>query len=1008
MLTSVVNGMDSFFVWFNSLLKQNLADYSDLETAQDDYSLVAKDGSLLSIIKIDGFKSLINITSFYNKISEPFNSALDPFLSKKGHMIQVWFNINPNKSEELVRNALNPSFETAKRLNLDLEEILEERVKNISHRTNFEECFLVLWSRPSLLVKNELKQEKNRKLEMKKGMKTPVVYAQDPFAGNGLLYNAHASFVDNIEQNLDNIGLSCKKVPVHEAVREIRKSIDDEYTGNDWSPFLPGDHIYPNVRRELPKAQYWDVVWPKLSWQICPRDTEIINDKLIQIGTQIYASGYVDLLPKDVQPFAQLFGNLGGKFPWRISFLIEGDGLAAVASRSLFASILAFTSGNNKLLNKGVKILKEMKDNFNQNVVKVRISFCTSGPKDKKIEIERQLSELSRAVEGWGSCLVSEVTGDPIAGFMSSALGATTKNVGTVSAAPLGALTFMLPLSRPSSAWKDGAVLFVSPDSKLIPYQPGSSQQTTWINLIFAKPGSGKSVLMNITNLALCLAPGIARLPRIGIVDIGPSSSGLISLIKESLPVEKRHLAQYYRMRMTEDFCINPFDTQLGCRFPTAEELAFLNNFILLLVTDPNKQDPENGMTGLVQAILQDMYYKASEKGRPKKYDKGVDYRVDEAIDKAGIVLDSKTTWWEIVDQLFIKNFKHEAMLAQRHAVPLLADAPSSAQDEKLREIYSKVKTSTGENLVDYLTRAVTDALNQYKILGKPTIFDLGESRIVSLNLEEVAKSGGVQADRQTAVMYLLARYILGKDFKLVPETIDEMPYPGNMEIPKNIPINEYKSYHKKRIEEIKEDFKRLCFDEFHRTSNSKMVREQVLVDMREGRKWNLDVTLASQTLEDFDETMKSFATAIFIMDGGTEKDIDNLVKTFGMEDPAERHFLSKGWVRGPKGGRAGVFMAKYKTNNGNYTQLLSAHIGSTEMWALSTTAADTVLRNKLYEKIGPVKARKILAKHFPYGAQKFVEERKEQMKNSGSFTDDDSNIYEQIIEELLKNEKMI
>ena len=1003
MLSGLVNGLDSFFIWINSVLKQNLSDYSDLETAQDEYTLVAKDGSLLSILRLDGYKSLINVESFYNKISEPFSGTLDPFMSKNGHMIQVWFSIDPTRTEYVVKKALNPSYETAKRLGLDLEEILDERVKYISARANFEECYIVLWTRVSALVKNDVKIEAAEKRKIRLQQRAPQQYTSDPFAGNGLLENLHSSYVDNIEQALYGIGLACEKLSVREAARAIRNSIDNEFTNPDWSPSLPGDPIMPNIRHVMHKAEEWDIVWPKLSWQVCPRDATIINDKIVQIGDKIYAPGYIDLMPKDVQPFAALFSSLGGKFPWRISFTIEGDGLAAVATRGLFASILAFTSGNNKLLNNGVKVLREMKDQYNQTVVKIRVSFCTWGHKTKVTEVERHLSELCRAVEGWGSCLVSEVTGDPIAGFMSSSLGATINSVATTSAAPLGATTFMMPISRPSSPWRSGAVLFVSPDAKLMPYQPGSSEQTTWIQLIFAKPGSGKSVLMNVTNLALCLAPGIQRLPKIGIIDIGPSSSGLISLLKEALPLEKKHLVQYYRMRMTEEFCVNPFDTQLGCRFPTAEEVAFLNNFLLLLVTDPNSDKPEEGMTGLVQAIIMDMYQKTSDKGMPKRYDPGVDRKVDECLEKINIKIDYKTTWWEIVDALFINGYIHEATLAQRYAVPLLADASSSAQDEKIREIYGKVTVSTGETLVQYFNRSITDALNQYKILSRPTVFDIGEARVVSLDLDEVAKSGGVQAQRQTAVMYMLARYILGKDFKLGVDSINEMPYPAHMNAPENVPVKEYKLYHKKRIEDCREDFKRLCFDEFHRTSSSSIVRNQVIVDMREGRKWNLDVTLASQSLEDFDETMKSFATGIFIMDGGNERDINNLVDTFGMDDPAEKFYLSKGRVHGPRGGRPGVFMAKFITNTGKYTQLLSAHIGPREMWALSTTAEDVAVRSRLYEKIGPSEARKLLATYYPYGIKKVVEQRKENLRNSGVYIDDDSNIYDQLINELMK-----
>lgn len=1004
MLSGLVNGLDSLFIWLNSGLKQNLSDYVDLETGQDEFTLAAKDGSLLSILRIDGYKSLINVPSYYEKISTPLSSGFDPFLSKPGHMVQVVFSVDPTKSERVVREALNPSYVTIKKLGLELEGILDERVKNISRLANYEQCFVVLWTRPSALVKSDAKQERTRKNKMRMNQRTPTKFAQDPFAGNSLLHNQHSSFVNNINELFYSVGVASEKLKAHEAVRVVRQSIDDEYTSDKWSPFLPGDSIMPNVRHEMHKAKEWDVVWPKLSWQVAPRDAEIINNKLVRIGDTIYAPGYIDLLPKEILSFASLFGDLGGKFPWRISYSIESDGISAVSMRGLFASILGFTSGDNVLLNNAVNTLKALKNDYNQTIVKVRVAFCTWGKKGQEIEVERQLSELSRTLESWGSCLVSEVTGDPVGGTISSSVGATYNSVATESAAPLGAVTFMMPFGRPSSPWKTGSVLFLSPDMKLIPYQPGSSEQTTWITLIFAKPGSGKSVLMNVTNLALCLAPGIDRLPRIGIVDIGPSSSGLISLLKEALPVEKRYLVQYHRLRMTEEYCINPFDTQLGCRFPTAEERAFLNNFLLLLVTDASVEFAQEGMTGLVQAIVEDMYQKVSERGQPKRYDKGIIRKVDMALEELKVELDDRATWWEVVDILFENGMELEASIAQRQAVPLLSDASGSAQDDKIKDIYSNVKVGTGETLIQYFNRAIIDTLNQYKILSRPTVFDISEARVVSLDLDEVAKSGGAQADKQTAIMYMLARYILGKDFKLNIETVNEMPYPPNFHIPNEVPVEKYKAYHRKRIDSAKEDYKRLCFDEFHRTSKSKVVRDQIIVDMREGRKWNLDITLASQSIKDFDETMKSFATAIFIMDGGNEKDIKELIDTFGMEDPAEAYYLSKGKVHKPRGGRPGVFMAKFDTNTGKYTQLLSAYIGSSEMWALSTTTEDASIRTRLYNLLGPSKARTLLSKYFPFGVKKIVEQRKEAMGTGNDFEKDD-NIYQQLIDEIFNKE---
>ena len=89
----------------------------------------------------------------------------------------------------------------------------------------------------------------------------------------------------------------------------------------------------------------------------------------------------------------------------------------------------------------------------------------------------------------------------------------------------------MLPMFRPASPWEFGSLLLRSPDGKPWPYQPGSPLQTTWIDMIYARPGSGKSVLSNAINFSLCIQPGIQRLPRISI-DIGPSSAGLISLVR--------------------------------------------------------------------------------------------------------------------------------------------------------------------------------------------------------------------------------------------------------------------------------------------------------------------------------------------------------------------------------------------------------------------------------------------------------------------------------------------
>ena len=85
-----------------------------------------------------------------------------------------------------------------------------------------------------------------------------------------------------------------------------------------------------------------------------------------------------------------------------------------------------------------------------------------------------------------------------------------------------------------------------------------------------------------------------------------------------------------------------------------------------------------------------------------------------------------------------------------------------------------------------------------------------------SLDLDEVAKGGGEASERQTAVMYMLARYVLAKDYYLTEDNVRDMP-------------EAYQQHHAVRVAEIREDAKRIVFDEFHRTSSAKAVRDQVI-----------------------------------------------------------------------------------------------------------------------------------------------------------------------------------
>jgi intracellular multiplication protein IcmB len=238
--------------------------------------------------------------------------------------------------------------------------------------------------------------------------------------------------------------------------------------------------------------------------------------------------------------------------------------------------------------------------------------------------------------------------------------------------------------------------------------------------------------------------------------------------------------------------------------------------------------------------------------------------------------------------------------------------------------------------------------------------------------------------------MYMLARYVLGRHYYLTEDILSDFP-------------DAYREYHRKRISEIREDAKRIVYDEFHRTSKARAVRDQVILDMREGRKWNVQIALISQSLDDFDPVMVEFATSVFIMDAGPEQAIKRSSEIFGLSETARIALKTR--VHGPRAGGS-TFLAQFSTKNGINTQLLTSTLGPVELWAFSTTAEDARIRNKLYEKLGPGEARRVLANLFPNGSIKaLVEARLATTREKTGLIEEASglSITDQLLQEVLQ-----
>ncbi|MGJ3493240.1 AAA family ATPase [Piscirickettsia salmonis] len=991
------DNVESFFAWLGILLKQSQDSYCELETADSRYALVTKNSSLISIIKIEGLQRFVGNAEF-DEICKRFASSLQSVFSSPGHFVQFYYDFNPEEIHEHINRSLKNAEESAKRLCLDIEDLFVSKKNVLSEVCAEESCYLVLWTEPSALSDKYVKKLLKENAKKVKDSPLPISKkSANLFLGLDELRNLHDSLVGNLMEDLQQIGMYAHLLDVHTAVQEVRRSIDPKITSYDWKPSLPGDPLPLSLdqfegevkedsqKKNIKHYDLSELMWPPLSSQVNPREGENVDIKVARVGDMIYAPLYIDLFPKDIRPFYDLFRRaVFANLPWRLSFYISDNGLKITQAKNWLAQYLTFSSFHNKLIVETHRYLRHLHERGDDPIVKLKVMLLTWAPVGETTLLKKRAVKLTQLVQAWGGCEVKEFYGDPYSEVMSSALAMRNTSDATTSAAPLSDVVKMLPITRPASPWKKGALLFRTPDGKLWPYQPGSNHQISWIDIIYARSGSGKSVLLNCINLGLCLSPGLAQLPRISIIDIGPSSCGFISLLKESLPADKKNKVVYHRLKLEKEHAINPFDTQLGARQPTKLHRSFLINFLSLLYVERADDALPEGMSGMLSLLIDELYQQFSDQVQPKPYIPDFDEVIHKNIEKYEIKFNEKTSWWNIVDKFHKLGQSELALRAQRYAMPTLADTISIVHNHGIKDIYAKVcLPGSNEDYVSAYCRSISVIIRNYPTLSTATQLSLESARVIALDLEDVARSGSPAADKQTAVMYMLSRHAIAQNFFLRQDDLVIFP-------------KEYQRYHEQRIREILEEPKRIVYDEFHRTANSLSVRQQVIQDMREGRKWKIQISLASQALSDFDKIMIDFATGIFILDSGSSQSIDETCKTFGL-NKTERYALANR-VHGPKSSGA-TFIAQFVTKQGLNTQLLTSTVSPVELWAFNTTAEDVYLRESLYKILGPEEARKRLAKAYPRGSA--VKEVETLVSENSDLTV--TAACEQILEKLLK-----
>lgn len=952
--------------------------YCDLAGMETDSALkvlLGSDGSFCTLIRVHGAATILSAEEFAEAMSLRLAEPLGALMKKPGHLLSISFERHTNTDASADRaGAFMRGRSDGKAL--DVAGLIAETEAIIRQQTVEETILIACWTFPEAAAASERARDRAENARQ--------AAAAGPL-GIGLvrslrlkcLDGLHTAFVHQITEALENAGLALEILSgrtdgTRPDLTEISRALLFHQTPADWRPRAVNDATYFQPRPVGAETDLSGFFAPPLSHQLMNAGATVSADHTeIAFGGRRYSLAVVTLFPRYLPPFNLIPKALAHlRVPFRVAFHLESGPVAGdwtIVMKRLLAGVMAKLSPANSNFFHAVRAIEAATGQDVASFARMRIVATTwIEPSEPAELLPRRRALLIQTLKSWGEASVADTTPDPLRTLVETVPGATMSGVAAPAAiVPIEEMVQALPLHRPAPVFTQGETVFVDPVGKVSFHQALSPSLAHWLLLIFASPGKGKSMLLNRLNFDFCAYGPGGRLPLLGIIDKGISSSGLIRTLSEALPVHRRREVAYVRLLNNRDNAINPFDLGLGLRSPLERERIFIKNCLKILL----RLDDEVG-SELVDRVITRAYRIKSDLGMstsPNRWQRGDNSELDAFCEREGIPLHERTTYWQITDALMLRGHHEMAAIAQRGAAPILEDIVGVLALPELEADYP-----------DHCRRAARTAeaaVAEFPIFARPTVLDLGDARVASIDLNDVLISDPASPDakRRNALMFLVARHLF---LRRISGRDDEIPH---MDLPAADPDVRaaYNAWWRRHFAIMQETPKRLCMDEYHVTGGGSSIAAQVEADTREGRKWGLEIILASQMLSDFG-LLRNLASAVFILNAENDEVRAEAKKIFGFSSAVHDVMLRD--LTGPREGRGANFLARYALDSGERWLLLNHRVGARLLWALTTKLEDRLLRDEMYRRLSTSEALAFLARRFPDGTalsywQRLVEE---------------------------------
>jgi intracellular multiplication protein IcmB len=943
--------------FFAKTLSLTAYDLCDLQAVENDKTFVTADGYYCSLFLLEGSRSYLGEDGHPEAVSL-LASRLNSLFQQPGFQVQFSFIQDPEGGSDFVASqTLKQLHDVADKFSLNIEPLIEER-RSIwkSKSVPFEAAYIVVKTSLASLSRSE--QERAGK---ERSPLPYVAFAQDPSKGYRKLLSKHQSFASSLQKALSAVCV-CEELAVGDAGKAINTYITGRYDQTFRLRFAQSKRAVPPRLQEVGDrpGDPSPAMQPPIAHQFWTERPQELEEEpsLVKCHNRHVAPIQVETWSDKPQKFEQLVAQVGRKFPFSISFTFQTgkEQVAAFLGKNWRLAKIAeiFNKANSEQASAS-KVLQTYLSANGANALKGHLSMATWAK--SKDECLARKEELSALASSWCGLRPVEYLDDPVKLWLETIPALSRKPVSVPSAIEIKDAITYLPIDRPATFFKEGPMPLFSVDYKPMPFKMGAEFQATWNNNWFAPPGSGKSVGMFGSCLALLLNQENRQIPKQTYLDVGHAGVGLVKLFKAILGPERAHRSHYFTMRNDGNTYINPFDTMTCVRYPTEQEKQDLLSILSTIYAAESDGGEGKYLEVLIPNLITKVYElksdKSGGKGDPNPYLPRRDQEIDDRLRQGDIDLPEEPLWWEVADALLYAGEHRLANRATRLAVPLLRDISTIiAADDDIKRRFSDI-TIGSQKILDYIRLFTESTLSTIKMLNAPTNIDLSELDLLVINLGDVLSSASAVERKNSAVYYLLAMVAGARDYFQRPEVVESPNFSDDPFV---------KSFHKERIKGNFSTKRHLILDEYHQFNKIPALDDRIVKGRLIGRKNNLIISLATQYDDQVSEIQRDTATNTFFMAAGDRKIMDGRQGRYKFSNDIKEQSLRE--QVGP-----GTMLHQAIKKDSVTWQVCRDVKGPLELWAFSSTNEDLDLRDAMESRIGFWEACKVLGRNFPGGS---------------------------------------